>query len=144
MARNETGATPLGEIQMEIKKIVTKNEFQDIIKTFNKGNWSINYAIRNLTTMDEEQTRLWDDQNNWLEAWGETITEKELKELTKLMANLENAKDLEKRERRINEILLPYINNKKLYDENYSVWESLLFLTDSEMTYENWKSDYLY
>jgi hypothetical protein len=98
------------------------------IMAFLCGNWSINYAVRNLTTLDEEETRLWDDQITKLESWGETVTDEELQELFNLMKGLETAEDRwTHRYNRIKEILLPYISNRELYDMNYSLWQELLF-----------------
>ena len=93
---------------------------------------SVDYAVRNIMVGDEEESRLLDHKDDWLEAWKEEgVSDEDLKKLRNLMDginwNLYAMGVLQKHFDRILDILKYYISDKKLFDEDFEKWQEKKF-----------------
>jgi hypothetical protein len=95
----------------------------------------INYAVRNLTTLDEEQVRLLEDPEEYVKAWREELsTKKMVKQIRRAAKLFNNHEDSAKVDSTLEDLrlkLLPHIDKPELYEKNYTLWEDWV-LEDEE------------
>ena len=89
---------------------------------------NIDYAVRNITTGDEEETRLVEDPETYIKGWKEEgVSSEDHKKLTRLLrAAVRRSKDGEDYTDLMNDILRvlkKYMSHKDLYSSNYDSWE---------------------
>ena len=93
---------------------------------------SVDYAIRNIVVGDEEESRLLDHKEHWLEEWKkEGVSDEDLEKLKTLMEginwDLYAMGVLEKHFDRILNILKFYISDKELFEEDFEKWQQKKF-----------------
>lgn len=120
----------------------TEQEYHQYIQSFQAGNQNIDYAVRNLSVLDDEQTRITDeyerakDQNQlemWANNWKPQLSDQE----TSMIQNaLEAAGSSNRWEDAVRNILEPHISNKDLFQAHDVYWEEIFFAAGENRSYE--------
>ena len=103
-------------------------------RKFERWKQTIDYAVRNITTGDEEETRLFEDPNSYIKGFIEEGIPEELMDtirtiLAKLVAHYTfntPYPDWRIREAHLDAILAilkHYMSHQELYDKDYGEWE---------------------
>lgn len=127
--------------------MLTELEYNNARTEFNNGNHNIDYAVRNLTVLDDEQTRLIEDfetlpRDVWRRLWRPNLNTAEIEHIEALLDFRPNTPW----EASICEILMPYISNRELYAvwpptyDNDLTWEHVFF-ADTYAEYVELESD---
>jgi len=104
-----------------------------------KESWkeNIDYAVRNITTGDEEETRLVEDPNAYIEGWkNEGVSPEDHRQLTKLLRaavrRSEDGEDYSDLMQDILKILKKYMTHQNLYKRDYGKWEDTFFSREEQ------------
>lgn len=128
---------------------ISEEQYNLYKQIFDGGNTSIDYAFRNVMTGDEEQIRIIeefenyledDDLDSWKDDWKPQLNDQEIKVLhTALTAedpwNSQGWEDV------FVEILKPHISNKDLFEQDYERWEMIFFAADYNEYVDNANED---
>lgn len=119
--------------------VPTEQEYLQYVQTFQAGNADIDYAVRNLAVLDDEQTRITDDyemaksQNQldvWANKWKPQVDDQEI-------GMIQNALESGGRwEDTVRDILEPHISNADLYQAHDAYWEEIFFASGENKSYE--------
>lgn len=123
--------------------MLTENEYNNARTEFNNGNYNINYAIRNLTVLDEEEIRITDDfeglqRDVWRRLWRPNLGEIEITKIENMLIHQRGTWGEWRNP--IHQILTPYISNRELYDMNEVTWEHVFF-ADTYLEYVELETD---
>ena len=119
--------------------VPTEQEYLQYVQTFQAGNADIDYAVRNLAVLDDEQTRITDDyemakSQNQLDVWANKckpqVGDQEI-------GMIQNALESGGRwEDSVRDILEPHISNADLYQAHDAYWEEIMFAAFESRSYE--------
>jgi hypothetical protein len=116
---------------------INRNNFNVWMDNFNKNNNNnVDYAIRNCTVGDEEQIRLWENPEDYVDNVPIEVRD----QLRKLIVELEAEKDGV--EENIIELLMPYMSNRDVYEFDYPLWETLFWTHRTEKTYDEFVTEW--
>ncbi len=120
----------------------TEQEFHQYVQNFQAGNQNIDYAVRNLSVLDDEQTRITDEyeraksQNQldvWANSWKPQLSDQEI---GMIQNALETAAPSYGWEDAVRSILEPHISNSDLYQAHDAYWEEIMFAAGENRSYE--------
>lgn len=132
--------------------MLTEREFKRYIRNFESGNDTVDYMCRNMTTLDDEQTRHWNDDDTGLDEHDlealspkvPSIVVRKIRQLGKQHFDPGRAsRGMYDEWCLIASLLKPYISNRTLYKKDYSLWEGLLFAARGDKSYKRF-SDWHY
>ena len=96
----------------------------------------IDYTIRNITTGDEEDTRILELADDEFDGFPDAVRDevRQLTERFRAIWNTEFVQDIdyhawEETQMRILELLKPYMSDPELYENDYDAWENNLLAT---------------
>ena len=122
----------------------TEQEYYQYVQNFQAGNTDIDYAVRNLAVLDDEQTRITDDyeiakSHNQLDAWANKwkpqVSDQEI-------GMIQNALETGGRwEDAVRDILEPHISNEDLYRAHDAYWAEIFFAAGENKPYEEFVAD---
>lgn len=122
--------------------IPTEQEYLQYVQNFQAGNSDIDYAVRNLAVLDDEQTRITDDyemakgQNQldvWANKWKPQLSDQEI---GMIQNALETAAPSYGWEDAVRDILEPHVSNKDLYHAHDAYWAETMFAAFENRSYE--------
>lgn len=131
--------------------IPTKEEYYRYIQNFQAGNSEIDYAIRNLAVLDDEETRITDDykqakEQNLLDVWANRWKPQlSNQEIGMIQNALETADVVPSSPYKwvdiVRNILEPHISNKDLYQAHDAYWAELFFASTEDKPYDEFVAD---
>lgn len=127
--------------------VPTEQEYYQYVQTFQAGNSDIDYAVRNLTVLDDEQTRITDDYEMaksqdqldvWANKWKPQVGDQEI-------GIIQNALETSGASYQwvdtVRNILEPHISNADLYQAHDAYWEEIFFAAGENRSYEDFVVD---
>ncbi len=121
----------------------TEQEYYQYVQNFKAGNIDIDYAVRNLAVLDDEQTRITDNYNlakqqnqmsMWQNKWRPQLSDQEI-------GMIQNALETGNWEDAVRNILEPHISNKDLYQAHDAYWDEIFFAAGENKPYEEFVLD---
>ena len=125
----------------------TKEEYYQYVQNFQAGNSDIDYAVRNLAVLDDEQTRITDDyelakkQNQlemWANKWKPQLSDQEI---GMIQNALETGAPSYGWEDAVRNILEPHVSNKDFYHAHDAYWAEIMFAASENKPYEEFLAD---
>ncbi len=125
----------------------TEQEYYEYVKNFQAGNQNIDYAVRNLSVLDDEQTRITDEYelakkqgqlNMWANEWKPQLSDQEI---GMIQNALETAAPSYGWEDAVRNILEPHISNADLYQAHDAYWAEIMFAAFENKPYEEFVAD---
>ncbi len=122
----------------------TEQEFHQYVQNFQAGNQNIDYAIRNLAVLDEEQIRIIEDYeiakeqgqlSMWANKWKPQLSDQEIGIIQNAL-EAEDPWNSSKWQDIIRNVLEPHISNKDLYQAHDVYWEEIMFAAGEGRSYE--------
>lgn len=127
--------------------VPTEQEYYQYVQNFQAGNSAIDYAIRNLFVLDDEETRITDEyerakgQNRldeWANSWKPQLGDQEIGIIQNA---LETAGASHQWVDTVRKVLEPHISNADLYQAHDAYWEEIFFATGENKPYEEFVVD---
>jgi len=127
----------------------TEQEYYQYVQNFQAGNVDIDYAVRNLAVLDEEQIRIIEDyemaksQNQldvWASKWKPQVGDHEISIIQNAL-EAEDPWNSSKWQDIIRDILEPHISNRDLYQAHDAYWEEIMFAASENKSYEEFVTD---
>ncbi len=124
--------------------IPTEQEFHQYVQNFKAGNIDIDYAVRNLAVLDEEQIRIIEDYESakeqgqlgmWANKWKPQLSDQEIGMIQNAL-EAEDPWNSSKWQDIIRNVLEPHISNKDLYQAHDVYWEEIMFAAGENRSYE--------
>jgi len=125
----------------------TEQEFHQYVQNFQAGNQNIDYAVRNLAVLDDEQTRITDDYelakkqgqlSMWANRWKPQLSDQEI---GMIQNALETAAPSYGWEDAVRNILEPHASNKDFYHAHDAYWAEVMFAAFENKSYEEFVAD---
>lgn len=117
----------------------TEQEYYQYVQSFKAGNIDIDYAVRNLAVLDDEQTRITDDYElakkqgqlgMWANKWKPQLSDQEIGMIQNALETGRNWEDA------VRNIVEPHVSNKDLYHAHDAYWEEIFFGAGEDRSYE--------
>lgn len=127
--------------------VPTEQEYYQYVQNFQAGNKTIDYAVRNLSVLDDEETRITDEyerakgQNQlemWANSWKPQLSDQEIGMIQKA---LETAGASYQWVDAVRNVLEPHISNSDLYQAHDAYWEEIMFAAFENKSYEEFVAD---
>lgn len=127
--------------------VPTEQEYYQYVQNFQAGNSAIDYAVRNLSVLDDEETRITDEyeraksQNQldeWANSWKPQLGDQEIGIIQNA---LETAGASYQWVDTVRKVLEPYISNADLYQAHDVYWEEIFFAAGENRPYEEFVAD---
>lgn len=125
----------------------TEQEYYEYVKNFQAGNRVIDYAVRNLAVLDDEQTRITDDYerakgqdqlDEWANSWKPQLGDREIGIIQNA---LETAGASYQWVDIVRKVLEPHISNADLYQAHDAYWAEIFFAAGENKPYEEFVAD---
>lgn len=108
--------------------MLTQEQFTAAKKNFDAA-YTLNYAFRNAMIQDDEETRIVEGYQAEGQAYIDQFPMAVRPELERLIKTLDDGDDSEA-VNHIYDLLLPYISNKEVFDNDEHEWEAVLMEDD--------------
>ena len=124
--------------------VPTEQEYLQYVQTFQAGNADIDYAVRNLAVLDEEQIRIIEDYEiakeqgqlqAWAGKWKPQLSDQEIGIIQNAL-EAEDPWNSSKWQDIIRDVLEPHISNADLYQAHDVYWEEIFFAAGENRSYE--------
>lgn len=122
----------------------TEQEYYQYVQNFQAGNANIDYAVRNLAVLDEEQIRIIEDYEMakeqgqlqaWANKWKPQLSDQEIGMIQNAL-EAEDPWNSSKWQDIIRDVLEPHISNADLYQAHDAYWEEIMFAAGENKPYE--------